>query len=36
MSQKMSRLHMQLAPTLALPRKRGRARVGERADEVIR
>ena len=24
------------APTLALPRKRGRARVGMRADKVIR
>ena len=36
MSQKMSRLHIQLAPTLALPRKRRREWKGVRADEVIR
>ena len=44
MSQRMSRIHMQLAPTLALlrfkcslvPRKRRRECEGVRADEVIR
>ena len=32
----MSRLHMQLAPNLALPRKRGRECDGMRVDEVIK
>ena len=36
MSQKMSSLHMQLVPTLALPRKRGREYEGVRMDKVIR
>ena len=34
MNQRMARLHMHLAPTLALPRKRGREGEVVRADKV--